>query len=253
MPVDIITALIYTLVSVIIISLVSLVGIFTFLFKKERMTDLLLFLVSFSSGSLLGGAFLHLLPETAAEFGFGMGTGLYAVSGIVLFFILEKFIHWRHCHIPTSHSHPHPFAYMNLVGDGLHNLIDGLVIGASYIVSIPLGVATSLAVLFHEIPQEMGDFGVLVHGGFKKKRALILNFLTALTAVIGAVIGIALGGSAENFIPFILPFTAGGFLYIAGSDLIPELHKECRAQRSLVQLIGIILGIAVMMALLFVG
>ncbi|MBN2102307.1 MAG: ZIP family metal transporter [Candidatus Aenigmarchaeota archaeon] len=246
------TALIYTLVSVIIISLVSLVGIFTFLFKKERMTDLLLFLVSFSAGSLLGGAFLHLLPETAAEFGFGVEIGAYAVSGMVLFFILEKFIHWRHCHIPTSSSHPHSFAYMNLVGDSLHNLIDGLVIGASYLVSIPLGVATSLAVLFHEIPQEMGDFGVLVHGGFKKKRALILNFLTALTAVIGAVIGIALGGSAENFIPFILPFTAGGFLYIAGSDLIPELHKECRVHRSLVQLIGIILGIAVMMTLLFI-
>ncbi len=251
MSVDIATALIYTLVSVVIISLVSLVGIFTFLFKKEKMTDLLLFLVSFSAGSLFGGAFLHLLPEAVEEFGFGMEIGLYALSGIVVFFVLEKFIHWRHCHIPTSDSHPHPFAYMNLVGDGLHNLIDGLVIGASYLVSLPLGIATSLAVLFHEIPQEMGDFGVLVQGGFTKKRALVLNFLTALTAIVGAIISLLIGNYFEGFIAFVLPFTAGGFLYIAGSDLIPELHKECRSHKSLVQLFGIIIGIALMTALLF--
>jgi zinc and cadmium transporter len=171
--------------------------------------------------------------------------------GIAVFFILEKFVHWRHCHVPTSVDHPHPFAYMNLVGDSLHNFIDGLVIGVTYLVSIPLGIATTVVILLHEIPQELGDFGVLIHGGFKKKKALMLNFMTALTAVLVTVVGLVLGSSAEGLSLLVLPFTAGGFVYIASSDLIPELHKECKASRSLLQLIGIIAGILVMAA--FIG
>jgi len=171
--------------------------------------------------------------------------------GISVFFILEKFVHWRHCHVPTSTEHPHPFAYMNLVGDSLHNFIDGLVIGVTYLVSIPLGMATTVVIILHEIPQELGDFGVLIHGGFKKKKALMLNFMTALTAVIGTVAGLVLGSSAESISLLVLPFTAGGFIYIASSDLIPELHKECKAKRSLLQLIGLVAGMLVMAA--FVG
>jgi zinc and cadmium transporter len=243
---------IYTLGSVVVISLISLVGIFSLFFKRKGMDKNILFLVSFSAGSLFGGAFLHLLPETIGEFGFGLNIQIFFILGILSFFVIEKFIHWRHCHIPTSDDHPHAFAYMNLVGDAIHNFIDGLVIGASYLVNIPLGISTTLAVIFHEIPQEIGDFWVLVYGGFKKTKALLLNFLTATTAILGAIVGLLVGAKSGSFITFILPFTAGGFIYIAGSDLIPELNKECELSRSLLQLLGLVLGIAVMTLLLFV-
>ncbi|MBU0536291.1 MAG: ZIP family metal transporter [Nanoarchaeota archaeon] len=241
---------IYTILSVVIISLISLVGIVGVAVRKELLKKVLFFLVSFSVGALLGGAFIHLLPETFEEYGFGIYTSFYVLGGILVFFVLEKFIHWRHCHIPTSKDHPHPFAYMNLIGDSLHNFIDGMVIAGSYLASIPLGFATTLAVVFHEIPQEMGDFGVLVHGGFKRSKALMFNFLTALTAVIGAVVVLIIGVRVQNITSFLLPFTAGGFIYIAGSDLIPELHKECNASKSVMQLIAIVLGMMVMAAMM---
>jgi zinc and cadmium transporter len=219
--------------------------------KEKRMNNLLLFLVSFSAGALIGDALIHILPEVVNKYGFTIVISLYFIFGLLIFFILEKFIHWRHCHVPTSKVHPHPFVYMNLVGDGLHNLIDGLVIGGTYLVSIPLGIVTTFAVLLHEIPQELGDFGVLLHGGFSKRKALILNFLTALTAIIGVIIALIIGQISEGFMLFILPFTAGGFIYIATADLIPEMKKECGARKSALQLIGIILGIGVMLVLLF--
>lgn len=243
----------YAIGSVILVSLASLVGIFTLSLKDRALGRILIYMVSFSAGAMLGGAFLHLLPEVVAEVGFGIEISLYVLLGILSFFAIEKFIHWRHCHIPTSDKHPHPFAYMNLFGDGVHNFIDGLVIGASYIVSIPLGVATTLAVLFHEIPQEIGDFGVLVHGGFKKRRALFMNFLTALTAVIGAAAALILSAYIEGMTIFLIPFAAGNFLYIATSDLIPELKKEPGAKKSAGQLIFIILGIGVMYLILLVN
>lgn len=139
---------------------------------------------------------------------------------------------------------------MNLIGDGLHNLTDGMVIAGSYYVSIPIGIATTLAVIFHEIPQEIGDFGVLLHAGFSKTKALFFNFISALAAVIGAVIVLLVGIKFNNFEVFIIPFTAGGFIYIASSDLIPELHKETKPWKSFAQLIGIVLGILIMFALL---
>jgi zinc and cadmium transporter len=184
---------------------------------------------------------------------FSAEISLYVLMGIVSFFFIEKFIHWRHCHIPTSDRHPHPFAYMNLFGDGVHNFIDGLIIGASYIVSIPLGIATTLAVLFHEIPQEIGDFGVLLHGGFSKNRALFMNFLTALTAVAGAAAALVASMYMEGLTLFLVPFAAGNFLYIATSDLIPELKKECGMRKSAGQLIFILLGIGVMYWILLVN
>ncbi len=240
----------YSIISVFIISVISLIGIVTLFIKEKSMNNLLLFFVSFSAGALIGDAFIHLLPEVVKEFGFTLHVSLYFISGLLLFFVLEKFIHWRHCHVPTSKVHPHPFVYMNLIGDSLHNLIDGLVIGGTYLVSIPLGVATTLAVLFHEIPQELGDFGVLVHGGFTKRKALIMNFLTALTSILGVVIALIVGHLSQGFMLFILPFTAGGFIYIATADLIPELKKETSVGKSFLQLMGIILGIGVMLVLL---
>ncbi|MFC1755110.1 ZIP family metal transporter [Thermoproteota archaeon] len=240
----------YTIISVIIISLLSLIGIITVSVKEDRLKRILFLLVSFSVGALLGGAFIHLIPETVEKYGFGFEISMYVLLGILVFFVMEKFIHWRHCHIPTSKHHPHPFVYMNLVGDGLHNFIDGMVIAGSYLVSIPLGVATTLAVLFHEIPQEIGDFGVLIHGGFSRAKALFFNLITALTAIVGAVVVLIIGAKMQNITMFLLPFTAGGFIYIAGSDLIPELNKECEASRSVMQLIAVIFGMMVMAALL---
>ncbi|MEK6953135.1 MAG: ZIP family metal transporter, partial [Nanoarchaeota archaeon] len=171
--------------------------------------------------------------------------------GIILSFLIEKVIHWRHCHIPTSKKHPHPFAYINLLGDSVHNFIDGLIIAASYLASIPVGIATTIAVILHEIPQEIGDFGVLLHGGFTKKKALFFNFITALTAVLGALIALILSKSIEQLTIFLIPFAAGGFIYIAGSDLIPELHKEVKLSKSVLQILTFVFGILIMVLLLF--
>ena len=237
----------YSIISVLIVSMISLVGIFTIAIKLEKLKKFLLFFVSFSVGALFGGAFIHLLPEAVEKYGVKTEIFLSVLLGIIVFFLVEKIIHWRHCHIPTSKEHPHPFAIMNLVGDSVHNFIDGLVIAGSYIASIPLGITTTIAVALHEIPQEIGDFSVLVHGGFSRAKALLVNFLTALTAVLGAIISLAIGAAYENYLMFLLPFTAGGFIYIAGTDLIPELHKETMLSKSMVQLIGVLLGIGVML------
>jgi len=240
---------IYSLISVFIVSIIALIGIITLLIKEKILRKILLFLVSFSAGALFGGAFLHLIPNTVEEFGFVLVIPSFVLIGILVFFILEKFICWRHCHIPTSKSHPHPVGLMNIIGDAFHNLIDGMVIGGSYLASIPLGISTTIAVVVHEIPQEIGDFGVLLHAGFSKFRALMFNFLSALTAVVGVVISLIIGSKLHNYTLFLLPFTAGGFIYIAGSDLIPELHKETKPIKSFIQLLALILGIAVMLVL----
>ena len=244
--------IIYTLVSVSLISIISLIAIFALAIKEEVLKKFLIYMVSFSTGALFGGAFIHLLPEVVSKVGFTLSVSLYALSGILFSFIIEKFVHWRHCH-HTEHTdeHVHSFALMNLFGDGVHNLIDGLIIGASYLVSIPAGIATTIAVVLHEIPQEIGDFGVLLHGGFSRKKALFLNFATALTSVIGAIIALSIGAYTENLTNFLVPFAAGSFIYIAGSDLIPELHKETSIKRSLGQLLALILGILIMALFVF--
>jgi zinc and cadmium transporter len=200
---------------------------------------------------LLGDAFLHLLPEAAEETGLGIVTSLLIIVGIFSSFAVEKFLQWRHCHIPTSNEHPHSFAYMNLFGDAVHNLIDGLIIGGSYIASIPLGIATTIAVIFHEVPQELGDFSVLVYGGVNKKKALMFNFLTALTAVVGAIIAFVVGSAIGGFVPLLVPFAAGNFIYIAGSDLIPELRKDTpEPKKAALQMMSLVLGVLPMLLLL---
>ncbi|RMF55900.1 ZIP family metal transporter [Candidatus Woesearchaeota archaeon] len=242
----------YTILSVVIVSLLSLVGVVFVSLKKGTLNKLILFLVSLSAGSLFGGVFIHIIPEVVEKNGFSLSVSLSILGGIVLFFVIEKIIHWRHCHIPTTKDHPHHLAPMNLIGDGVHNFIDGLIIAASYLASVQLGIATTLAVILHEIPQEIGDFGVLLHAGLKKTKALFFNFISALTALLGAVIGLIIGSGSRNFAMLMLPFAAGGFLYIAGSDLIPELHKHCDAKDALSHFSALILGIALMLVLLFV-
>jgi len=243
-------AWIYSIVSVFLISLVSLIGILTLTLNKDRLARLTSFLVSFAVGGLFGDAFIHLLPESFRELGTNLPVSLYVISGILIFFVLEKFLRWRHCHIPTSEEHMHPLATLNLAGDAVHNLIDGMLVGASYMVSLPIGIATTLAVIMHEIPQEVGDFGVLIHGGLSVKKALTFNLLSALTAMLGAILAIVMGSEIEGFSLSLLPITAGGFLYIAGSDLIPELHHEVKASKSLLQFIMILLGVGVMALLI---
>lgn len=209
-------------------------------------------MISFAAGALLGDVFIHLLPEIFAESGFGIEISLYILLGVAASFVMEKIIHWRHCHHPTCKDHPHPYAKMNLLGDLVHNLIDGIIIGASYLVNIPVGIATTLAVLFHEIPQEIGDFGILIHGGYSRKKALLLNFLIALSAVLGAVVTLLIGAHVSGVTNFLIPFAAGTFIYIATADLIPELHKEVAVKRSLLQFLWFTLGIGVMLFLLLI-
>jgi zinc and cadmium transporter len=239
------------LISVFVVSLISLIGILTLWLNDKNLRKILLYLVSFSAGSLFGNAFVHLIPEAIEQNEFAASASILIIIGILFSFVVERFLQWRHCHIPTSSEHPHSFAYMNLFGDAIHNLIDGLIIGGSYLVGIQIGVATTLAVVFHEIPQELGDFGVLVYGGFSKKKALWFNFVTALTAIAGASIAIVLGSLMDGFIPLLIPFAAGNFIYIAGSDLIPEIRKdEPEFRKSALQIVSISLGIAIMVLVL---
>ena len=239
----------YTIGSVLIVSLISLIGVFSISMDQRRLTKMLLFMVSFAAGALLGDSFLHLLPESVEE-GMKLEVSVFILTGVFVFFILEKIISWRHCHIPTSEEHPHPVGIMNLVGDGFHNILDGMIIGGSYLVNIPLGISTTLAVILHEIPQEIGDFGILVNAGYSVRKALFFNFLCGLTSVLGAVLTLAIGLKSESLSTFLVPFTIGSFVYIATADLIPELKKETALKKSLLQLMFILLGAGVMGILL---
>jgi len=244
---------IYSLVSVITVSCISLIGVFFISFGIDKLRKILLILVSFAVGGLLGDAFIHLLPESFEKIGANSTTPLLIIIGILIFFILEKFLRWRHCHIPASETHLHPVVTMNLVGDGVHNMIDGMIIGASFLISKTIGVSTTLAVILHEIPQEIGDFGILVHGGLTPKKALTFNFLSAIFAILGTVLSLTVGPFIKNYATFLLPITAGGFIYIAGADLIPELHHDVKLSISFLQLIAIIIGIGVMAILKLLG
>lgn len=243
--------IILTFASVILVSAISLIGVAFIWVTEAKLKKAFTYMVSFAVGGLLGDVFIHLIPQMT-EAGFSTQTALILIAGILVSFTVERFLQWRHCHVPTSTEHPHSFAYMNLFGDSIHNLIDGLIIGGSFLASIPLGLATTMAVVFHEIPQELGDFSVLIYGGIHKKKALLFNFLTALTAVIGAVIALALGSLIEDATLLLVPFAAGNFVYIAGSDLIPELRKDTpELKKSALQLLSLVAGIVPMVLLLF--
>lgn len=201
----------------------------------------------------MGGAFIHLIPEALENMeqtGRPTETVFIAVLvGFALFFILERVLHWHHCHKNGEHCDVHPFTYLNLIGDGFHNFIDGVVIVAAFSLNTKLGMATTLGVIMHEIPQEFSDFGVLIYGGFTKAKALIFNFISAIFAVLGAVCGYALVYVVQGMIPLLVGLTAGGFIYIAASDLIPELHKESKFSKSFIAFIFFFVGIAMMFLL----
>tara|TARA_Y100000310_G_scaffold325870_1_gene390037 strand:- start:1574 stop:2323 length:750 start_codon:yes stop_codon:yes gene_type:complete len=241
---------VYTIASVLILSLISLIGALTISLKHNKLHKILIYLISFSAGTLLGDVFLHLLPEATNSSGFSLQLSFSILAGILIFFSLEKIVLWQHCHHPITEGHTHSFATMNLIGDGFHNFLDGLIIGASYLINIPVGIATTIAVAAHEIPQEIGDFSVLIHGGYTKSKALFYNFLSSLAAVLGAIIALVAAQYTSAIETYIIPIAIGGFIYIAASDLIPELHKDFTTKKSILQLIALIVGIIIMAALL---
>jgi len=240
----------YTLSSIFLVSIASFAGAITLAVRQDFLKKILLFLVSFAAGALIGDVFIHLFPELSESGGVDLMSSLFIIGGIVLFFVLEKILHWRHCHMSALEDHMHPLAHINLIGDGVHNFIDGMVIAGSFLVSTTVGIATTIAVLLHEIPQEMGDFGILLHAGLAPKKALFYNFLSALTAILGGILILSLDLDVEAVQKYLIPFTIGGFLYIANADLIPELHKDVKLSNSFLQLLSLIAGVGVMALLL---
>ncbi|MFP3949503.1 MAG: ZIP family metal transporter [Candidatus Micrarchaeia archaeon] len=202
-------------------ALLGFVGVFSLWFSKKDLNKLIHILVAFAAGSLLGGAFFHLLPESLVEIDAG-STMLLCLAGFVLFMIVESYFHWHRC----KECKIHPFSYVMVIGDGIHNFLGGIILAASFLVSIPLGIATTIAIIAHELPQQLGIFGVLVSGGFERNKAILYSFAAQSTVVLGAIVGYFLSGITEGFVPLLVPFAAGNFIYIAASDLIPEMHKS---------------------------
>ena len=242
----------YTIVSVTIVSLLSLLGLIAFPFGEEKIKKFLIWAVAFAGGTLLGDAFLHLIPESYKDDA-GIGVSFSVLAGILAFFVLEKFIHWHHCHDIGCEEHNHTFSYVIMIGDAAHNFIDGMIIAASYLVSIPIGIATTLAVVFHEIPHEVGDFASMLYGGFSKTKALWYNFLAGIVAIFGALAVLMINADVANITYYLIPFAAGGFIYVASADIIPELHKSTKVSHSFLQLLFIIAGIGIMYGLLVLG
>lgn len=233
-----------------LITLCVWVAVFFIFFEKRSLDKITVFLVSLSAGSLMGGAFLHLLPEASEMLDINSLFGVFLAS-FAGFFLIEKLLHWRHCH--KENCSIHSFGYMNLVGDSIHNFIDGLVIASTFMVDFSLGAATTMAVAIHEIPQEIGDYGVLIHSGFEKKKALFVNYAVALAVVFGGIVGYFSLSYLGSVLPYLLPFAAGGFVYIAASDLMPEIRKETGFKKSMASFLVFVLGILLMYAVKIIG
>ncbi len=247
------------ILATVFVSLASLVGIFVIPLKEKTVSSLLIILISFATGTLLAGAFLDLLPE-ATELLAPEEVFKIALIGMLVFFIIEKFIYWHHHHHHKHEQTEKPLAYLNLIGDGLHNFFDGAAIAAAFIVSPEVGISTTIAIIAHEIPQEIGDFSLLIYSGFSRNKALLFNLVSAALSILGALVFFYFSSVIENVEAFALAFTAGMFIYIAGADLVPELlhhaHHERKGgwKRELLQLLCIIAGIMLIYAVgLFAG
>ncbi len=248
------------LASVSLVSLVSFVGVFTVSIKEKYLRKILTFLVPLAVGALLGDALLHLLPEAFEQSNNTPLTSLLIILGVLIFFVLEKYLRWHH-HPSDGIVHEKEndqnvdnkhLAHLILISDGFHNFIDGIIIASSYLVGgTEVGLATTLAIILHETPQEIGDFGVLLHAGYKRGTALLYNFFSALTAIFGALLVLVFGSTFEHITLYALPFAAGIFIYIANADLVPELQKNKGAGHFLNEILGILLGILLMYLLLF--
>lgn len=238
------TLLSYIIIFTFLGSVISLIGGVILLFKEKFAIKISHFLASFAAGALLGTAFFDLLPE-ASEHSGQMNIFLWTLMGILAFFLMERFIHWFHHHHEHGEKEVKPVVPLILVGDSVHNFIDGIAIAATFFVNIPLGIVTSLAVAAHEIPQEIGDFGILLHRGIERKKVLFFNFLSALTAMAGAIITFFASDLITGILPVFLAVTAGFFIYIAASDLIPEIHNEDRKVIAFYETLLLLLGVLV--------
>lgn len=237
------SALAWIVSSSLLMSAIALVGSVTLILKEETLEKILLPLVAFAAGSLIGGAFLHLMPAGMVKYGGDDSFYLWILLGFLIFFGLEQLLHWHHCHRAAT-SCKQPLTYLILIGDGLHNFIGGLAIAGTFLIDIRLGIMAWVAAAAHEIPQELGDFGVLVHGGWKKGRALMFNVLSALTFLVGGLT--AYIASCKINVDFLVPFAAGNFLYIGASDLVPEINKHGNMKANLIHFASFATGMALM-------
>ena len=240
------------ILATLIVSVFSLSGIITLSLREKTLHSILFFLVAFSAGSILGASLFDLLPE-AVELVDESVVFIYIAVGYLAFFVLERFIYWYHGHghhgdieaMGDERAPAKGFAYLNVLGDGIHNFIDGMIIAASFTAGFSVGLATTIAVIFHELPQEMGDYGILIYAGFERTRALMLNFLAALSVVVGGVFGIFFLTTIEALSGLLIAFSAGAFIYLSASELIPELQEEDDFWRSLVQFGVFLIGLIV--------
>lgn len=239
-------ALYWIIGSSLLMSAIAMVGSITLLLKASTLQRIILPLVAFAAGSLIGGAFFHMIP--AGLDAFGNSTLFYAwiLLGFCVFFALEQFLHWHHCNRAQT-SCKQPLTYLILIGDGLHNFIGGLAIAGTFLIDIRLGIMAWLAAAAHEIPQELGDFGVLIHGGWEKGKALLFNVLSALTFLLGGLVTYFLSFNLD--ISFLIPFAAGNFIYIGASDLVPEVNKHKDTKTNLINYVSFITGILLMLVI----
>jgi len=226
------TPLILSLLGSFTVALISVIGIITFSLSEKLLNKILIFFVSFSAGALIGGAFFHLLPEAIDINKDPAKVFAYSLTGFCLFFLIERILRWHHCHKFDCDTHRH-LGFLNLIGDGVHNFLDGIIIISAFSVNAALGIPITVSIILHEVPQELSDYGVLLHSGFTKTRALFYNFMAAAIAIIGVIAGYLLLDSIQNINQYLIPFAAGNFIYIGASDLIPEIHQERNAVKSL--------------------
>lgn len=218
------------------------------LFKTGLRARLVSWLISYAVGTLLGVALLALVPEALVSLDASIALGTL-LAGIVTFFVLEKLVIWRHCHIDGCEVHHGAAAPLILIGGGVHTFADGAIIAAAVMTSVPLGLSTALAVIAHEIPHEVSDFAILLGAGYSRRRALARNLVSGATGVIGALLMFGAAGLAPAALPYVLAFAAGNFLYVAMSDLIPDLHRGGLESGAFRQIMMMALGIGTILVL----
>jgi len=245
--------LIPIIVATLIIGFISLIGVIV-IFNREVKPEFLRSLISLAAGSLLAVSWLDLLPESIEEARFEPHYifGVVLIS-ILFFFLFERVLHWHHCrcefHNAPCAENKKNLVFLNLSGDAIHNMVDGFLVAAAFMLNFQTGITTTLAVIIHEIPQEISDFGILLYAGLNRLKALLYNFMTALTAVAGAVVFYFFGNIFESAIPLMAAFAAGNFIYLATADLIPELHHEKNPRTIATHSIWLIIGVAIIFAI----